>query len=189
MPGENSTASPSDGAPLPGPATDPASVDLTQDIIAAMQSQSYHDVVKKLDAMLGMDGFSQTMKAARAATPDQYRETRELFKEDVEQLRRRMKVARRGLINPRSQYMAWWDVTTAVALLYTCFVTPFGRLHYTSNTAFAFGLVFSSQPMTDSHLLECYVHRLWNGRGRHGIANRVGCAFCDQPGCQHRVRN
>ena len=121
-----SPASSSDVAPPAAPVSD--SVGLTQDIIAAMQSTSYQDVVKKLDAMLGTDGISQTMKAARAATPEQYHENRQKFNEDVEKLRHRMKVARRGLINPRSKYIMWWDLTTAAALLYTCFVTPFGWL-------------------------------------------------------------
>ena len=31
----------------------------------------------------------------------------------------------KGFINPRSHYIQYWDITTAIALFYTCFVTPF----------------------------------------------------------------
>ena len=31
----------------------------------------------------------------------------------------------RGLLNPHSRFMAWWDMVILFAMVFTCFVTPF----------------------------------------------------------------
>ena len=50
---------------------------------------------------------------------------REVFKADVEKVRHRLHTINRRTIDPRSGFMRVWDLLTVVALLFTCFVTPF----------------------------------------------------------------
>ena len=50
---------------------------------------------------------------------------RESFSKDCTRLRLRMRRTRKGLINPRSRFMTYWDLVTAIALLFTATVTPF----------------------------------------------------------------
>ena len=48
-----------------------------------------------------------------------------VFRRDAEKLRSHMRNTRRGLINPRSTFMSYWDLVTAIALIYTATITPF----------------------------------------------------------------
>ena len=72
---------------------------------------SFHDILRSLDTS---SGFSNAKSLDRSA-----------FSADCSKLRHRMRVTRRGFVNPRSSWMGVWDMTTAVALLYTATVTPF----------------------------------------------------------------
>lgn len=89
---------------------------LNDEIMAAIQKGSFHEVITQLDAL---NEFKDLL------TDDDTVVRRERFQADVQQLRKRIRDARRGLLNPRSRYVQWWDLTTALALGYTAFVTPF----------------------------------------------------------------
>ena len=96
---------------------------LSEDIIAALGCACYEDVIGRLDMILSLsDGHT---KDGPKVSGSEMQERRGLFQQDVLLLRHRMRQARRGFLNPRSSYTQWWDLITALALLYTCFVTPF----------------------------------------------------------------
>ena len=104
----------------PGPPSkNAAPVVFDQDIKAAMRGGNYHDVVTRLDTMLGL------ANAVGHGTAEDLQKRRVFFRCDVDALRRRMTENRRGLIDPRSSYLQYWDLVTAAALAYTAFVTPF----------------------------------------------------------------
>ena len=46
------------------------------------------------------------------------------FRADVKRLRQRLRDQRRGLLNPSGFYVQYWDMVTALALMFTLFVTP-----------------------------------------------------------------
>lgn len=70
-----------------------------------------------------MDGFKVGGGPAKGSEADNTRIHR--FRRDVEQLRAHLTETRRGFINPRSVYQAYWDGITTLALAYTATVTPF----------------------------------------------------------------
>ena len=47
------------------------------------------------------------------------------FTKDAHYLGERMRRMQRGLLNPRSAGMAWWDLVILCCLIFTTFVTPF----------------------------------------------------------------
>ena len=78
--------------------------------------KSFQEIVARLDALCGLSDSTDF---------GDFGSRRQRFQLDVAQLRQRIKEARRGLLNPRSQYIQTWDLVAAMALLYTAFVTPF----------------------------------------------------------------
>ena len=46
------------------------------------------------------------------------------FQHDVACARERLHRRRRGLLNPRSKFSGYWDLTTSIALFFVVFVTP-----------------------------------------------------------------
>ena len=98
-------------------------VALSEDLVEALGCASYQDCIRQLDMVLGLSDNGKPNQ--QMANQELMKERRALFQEDVKQLRARMKKSRRGFLNPRASYIQWWDLTTAMALLYTCFVTPF----------------------------------------------------------------
>ena len=79
-------------------------------------------------------------------TTEDLEKRREFFQSDVASLRKRMTDSRRGLIDPRSSYLQYWDLVAAFALAYTAFVTPFEvglGLPTTPNLLFALNQLIS----------------------------------------------
>ena len=70
-----------------------------------------------------MDGFKVGGGPAKGSEADNARIIH--FRRDVDQLRAHLTETRRGFINPRSVYQAYWDGITTLALAYTATVTPF----------------------------------------------------------------
>ena len=50
---------------------------------------------------------------------------KKIFEDDIDRLKRRISDSKRGLINPRGQFIQIWDMMTAVALVYTILITPY----------------------------------------------------------------
>lgn len=88
-------------------------IELNSEIVEAMKCTSFQDVCTRLDRMTGL---SEAINS-QATTEEDTQERRFHFQKDVSQLRKRMKDARRGFINPRSGYIQQWDLVTAIALL------------------------------------------------------------------------
>ena len=81
--------------------------------LPAASGMSFNELVKTLDAQ-GMANFIQK-------TDD---ERKRQFDKDCAVLRKRLQ-KRRGFINPRRKHVQYWDLATALALLYTATVTPY----------------------------------------------------------------
>ena len=74
---------------------------------------SFHDLVNALDV-------------SKWKSEDHETEAKALeFANDVGTLKKRMVASRRGLINPRSKRVQYWDLLTTTALLFTATVTPY----------------------------------------------------------------
>ena len=83
-----------------------------EDAVASMRNiSSFHDLISALDV------------SSIEADEDQAK--RQEFITDCEVLRKRERKRRRGLINPRSKKVQYWDMTTTLALLFTATITPF----------------------------------------------------------------
>ena len=95
-------------------------VDLSPDLADALSRTSYQDCIRQLDLVLGCLSSESQKKPTHEMD-----ESRQLFQQDVGKLRERMKRSRKGFLDPRALYVQRWDLCTATALLYTCFVTPF----------------------------------------------------------------
>ena len=93
-------------------------IELNSEIVEAMNCSSFQDVCTRLDRMTS-DAINSLSDAinSEAATEEETQERRYHFQKDVSQLRKRMRDARRGFINPRSAYIQQWDLVTAIALL------------------------------------------------------------------------
>ena len=76
---------------------------------------SYQDVVKQLES--GHSNF-----VIGASTVD---EKARIFSADCTRLRQRLAAEQRGLLDPRSKRIQYWDMTTMGALFFTATVTPF----------------------------------------------------------------
>ena len=76
-------------------------------------AESYEELQNTLSSH-GMTDFVQRSTTAKRAE----------FVRDASALRHRLK-KRRGFINPRRRHVQYWDLTTALALLYTTTVTPY----------------------------------------------------------------
>jgi hypothetical protein len=75
------------------------------------QANSFHELLRALDASKTLAGDAE--------------KKRQHFVKDVSHLRHRMIKGRRGLINPRSRRVQYWDFITCLALIFTATVTPF----------------------------------------------------------------
>jgi hypothetical protein len=114
-------------------------VDVHEEINKSLSTiSSYHDLVAALDisSMQSHDGPEERKK----------------FQADCKLLRHRMRTNRRGLINPRSKFVQYWDMTTTMALLFTATVTPFEvclGLETTMNAMLVINLVVNAIFMID----------------------------------------
>ena len=82
------------------------------DAVASMRGiASFHELVSALD----ISSINEAEDPAK----------RQEFIRDCEVLRKRERIRRRGLINPRSKKVQYWDMTTTLALLFTATITPF----------------------------------------------------------------
>ena len=50
---------------------------------------------------------------------------KKMFQDDIARLNKRIHDSKVGLLNPRGLFVQVWDITTAIALLYTMFITPY----------------------------------------------------------------
>ena len=80
-----------------------------------------------LPVMASISSFEDLVAALEVSrlTTEMDESKRATFQQDCERLRRRVRKTRRGLINPRSKKVQYWDLTTTLALLFTASVTPF----------------------------------------------------------------
>ena len=72
----------------------------------------YNDLLSALDATNNLSAGDEAKRKAR-------------FVKDVNHLRAHLRRTRGGLLNPRSKWVSYWDLTTCIALVYTATVTPF----------------------------------------------------------------
>ena len=59
----------------------------------------------------------------------QTKEGREEFANDVVSMRRQLRTMGQRTIDPQSRFIRYWDLVTVLALLFTAFITPFGRCY------------------------------------------------------------
>lgn len=86
--------------------------------------RSFHEIVRHLG---GVTALQKMTVDPGAATTTNQAEThlKQEFASDVLRLRNKFKQETRGLLNPRSAGMQYWDLTTGLCLVFTAFVTPF----------------------------------------------------------------
>ena len=125
-----------DGSPppsAPAPATDgdaPAgpSMKHTRAISVAVKRPApasfSHPVSPVMATISSFEDLVAALEVDRLTT-ELSAEKRQTFQTDCEHLRKRVRRTRRGLINPRSRYVQYWDLTTAMALAFTATITPF----------------------------------------------------------------
>ena len=104
-------------APRPASPTpsETASFKIRQEMASEMPNiGSFHDLVRALDAAKFIKQ-SDDMTAAKKAD----------FAAEADILRRRINKSRRGLLNPHSKKVQYWDLTTMMALVFTATVTPY----------------------------------------------------------------
>ena len=66
----------------------------------------------------------KTFGSAEQQASGNQSETRDSFQDDVTRLRRRFDSMYKYVLNPNAIYVEKWDIFIALALLYTCFITP-----------------------------------------------------------------
>lgn len=64
------------------------------------------------------------MSPVKGRSPED-EQLRQEFAEDVIRLKTRFRQDKKGFLDPRSDYMSYWDTATGMCLLFTAFVTPF----------------------------------------------------------------
>jgi len=79
---------------------------------------------RKVASTMSYDELVSSMVRGRAAD-DVLGMDHEALKRDRETLQKRMVRMKRGLVNPRSNFMQRWDIATLSALFFTATITPF----------------------------------------------------------------
>ena len=87
---------------------------------SAKKVTSFEHLMRALD---GGRKITATMSAEEAVEHD--KGVRQVFLNDVNRLRSRLKQARRGFVNPNAKPMQYWDMVTGISLLFVALVTPF----------------------------------------------------------------
>lgn len=98
-------------------------VELDKEVRRAMKKSSYQEAVASLDAILQASAFAHQQWDEE--DDGDIENKRMLFHADVNELRKRMREARVGFINPRAWYVQAWDLVTTLAIIFTAIVTPF----------------------------------------------------------------
>ena len=97
----------------------------TQSLVATNKS-SFQDLIRNLG---GGQALKQLHAAGDAADHEKLREQEEaekkVFAADIDRLNKRLQDQKRGLLDPQSKQVQYWDMMTTVALVYTMFVTPY----------------------------------------------------------------
>ena len=81
------------------------------------RNKRYTQTVKKLVSTNQMGSLDLTVARSK--------EDQEKFRQQTEDIRRRLRSMERRTINPQSKFMRYWDQIVVLALLFTAFVTPF----------------------------------------------------------------
>lgn len=100
-------------------------------ILAKGSAFNYQDLIRQLGGATAMQTLSAatSIKGANPLDPSADMHAAQLLREefarDAARLKSRIQRETRGLLDPRSTMMQYWDMSTGIALLFTAFVTPF----------------------------------------------------------------